>query len=252
MFVRQWYPPQVAGVQHGVGERGPRHRVTGGLAAGPETLTEDELRANRADTPSLLREHQLLDDYYRDRSPDLSKITVPVLSAANWAHHLHTRGNFEGYGRVSSPQRWLEAHGLQHWAEFYTDYGVRLQKRFFGHFLKDEDTGWDRQPPVLLQVRRVDGSFEERAAQDWPLPQTQWTKFHLVVAGGRLAREPAATPQAASFAADGDGLTFWTSPLERELETHWPGRGPADDQLVDRRRRHLPDAARPRSGRGPT
>ena len=147
---------------------------------------------------------------------------MPVLSAANWAHHLHTRGNFEGYGRVSSPQRWLEAHGLQHWAEFYTDYGVRLQKRFFGHFLKDEDTGWDRQPPVLLQVRRVDGGFEERAAQDWPLPQTQWTKFHLDVAGGRLAREPAATPQAASFAADGDGLTFWTSPLERELELTGP------------------------------
>ena len=164
MFVRQWYPPQVAGVQHGVGERGPRHRGTGGLAAGPETLTEEELRANRADTPGLLREHPLLDDYYRDRSPDLSKITVPVLSAANWAHHLHTRGNFEGYARVSSQQKWLEAHGLQHWAEFYTDYGVRLQKRFFGHFLKGEDTGWDSQPPVLLQVRHVDGSFEERAA----------------------------------------------------------------------------------------
>jgi uncharacterized protein len=221
-FVRQWYPPQVAGVQHGAGERGPRHRLTGGLAAGPETLTEDELRANRADTPSLLREHPLLDDYYRDRSPDLSKITVPVLSAANWAHHLHTRGNFEGHGRVSSQQKWLEAHGLQHWAEFYTDYGVRLQKRFFGHFLKGADTGWDRQPPVLLQVRHVDGSFEERAARDWPLPQTQWTKFHLDVAGGQLAREPAATSQAASFAADGAGLTFWTPPLERELELTGP------------------------------
>ena len=60
-------------------------------------------------------------------------------------------------------EKWLEAHGLQHWVEFYTDYGVRLQKRFFGHFLKGEDTGWDAQPPVVLQVRRVDGSFEERA-----------------------------------------------------------------------------------------
>jgi len=40
VFVRQWYPPQVAGVQHGVGERGPRHRATGGLVAGPPTLSE--------------------------------------------------------------------------------------------------------------------------------------------------------------------------------------------------------------------
>ena len=75
---------------------------------------------------------------------------------------------------------------------------------------------------MLLQVRRVDGSFVERAAQDWPLPRTQWTKFHLDAAGGRLAREPAAGPQAARFAADGDGLTFWTPPLEREVEITGP------------------------------
>ena len=222
VFVRQWYPPQVAGVQHGAGERGPRHRATGGLAAGPPTRSEDELRASRADTPGLLHEHKLLDEYYRDRSPDLARITVPVLSAANWAHHLHTRGNFEGYARVSSRRKWLEAHGLQHWVEFYTDYGVRLQKRFFGHFLRGEDTGWDGQPPVLLQVRNVDGSFTERAEQAWPLPRTQWTKFHLDVTGGRLAAEPAAAPGAAPFDALGDGLTFWTEPLGRDLEITGP------------------------------
>jgi uncharacterized protein len=227
VFVRQWYPPQVEGVQHGVGERGPKHRVTGDFAAGPETLAEPELRANRADTPALLLEHPLLDDYYRDRSPALEQITVPVLSAANWAHHLHTRGNFEGYARAGSTQKWLEAHGLQHWVEFYTDYGVRLQKRFFGHFLKGEDTGWDAQPPVQLQVRRVDGSFEERAEREWPLARTEWTKFHLDVAGGELAvlaesGQPDGVMRTADFDALGPGLDFWTPPLEGELEITGP------------------------------
>jgi predicted acyl esterase len=222
VFVRQWYPPQVAGVQHGVGEHGPRHRATGGLAAGPQTLTEQELHDNRADTPAALLEHRLLDSYYRDRSPELEKITVPVLSAANWAHHLHTRGNFEGYARVASAQKWLEAHGLQHWVEFYTEYGVRLQKRFFGHFLRGEDTGWDAQPPVLLQVRRVDGSFEQRAEGEWPLARTQWTEFHLDVADGRLRIEPATTLRTASFEALGDGLEFWTPPLDSDLELTGP------------------------------
>jgi hypothetical protein len=45
-------------------------------------------------------------------------------------------------------------------------------KRFFGHFLKGEDTGWDRQPPVHLNVRHVDGSFELRAEQEGPLALT--------------------------------------------------------------------------------
>jgi uncharacterized protein len=222
VFVRQWYPPQVAGVQHGVGERGPRHRVTGGLTAGPETLTEPDLAASRADTPRLLLEHPLLDGYYRDRSPELERITTPVLSAANWAHHLHTRGNFEGYARAGSAQKWLEVHGLQHWVEFYTDYGVALQKRFFGHFLKGEDTGWDRQPPVLLQVRHVDGSFQQRAEQEWPLARTRWTMFHLDLGAGQLAPEPDETQRAACFDSMGNGLDFWSPPLDRPVEITGP------------------------------
>ena len=222
VFVRQWYPPQVESVQHGVGERGPRHRATGGLAAGPQTLTEQELRANRADTPAVVLTHQLVDDYYRDRSPELEKVTVPVLSAANWAHHLHTRGNFEGYTRAGSRQKWLEAHGRQHWVEFYTDYGVRLQKRFFGQFLKGEDTGWDAQPPVQLQVRRVDGSFEQRAENEWPLARTQWTRFHLDLEGRELARQPDMMERRVTFDALGDGLEFWTPPLEQDLELTGP------------------------------
>jgi len=222
VFVRQWFPPQVAGVQHGVGDRGRRHRVTGGTVAGPETLTDSELQGNVADAHAAVLARALDDRYYRDRSPALEKITVPVLSAANWAHHLHTRGNFEGYSRVSSAHKWLEVHGLQHWVEFYTDYGVRLQKRFFGHFLKGEDTGWDTQPPVVLQVRRVDGGFEERAEAAWPLPSTRWTKFHLDIAAGALAMEPAADERSAAFDALGDGLTFWTQPLAQELEITGP------------------------------
>ncbi|HTA09378.1 MAG TPA: CocE/NonD family hydrolase [Streptosporangiaceae bacterium] len=223
VFVRQWYPPQVAGVQHGVGDGGPRHRMTGGTVAGPDTLTEDERQRNRADTPAAVLAHSLDDDYYRQRSPDLARITVPVLSAANWAHHLHTRGNFEGYRRVASSRKWLEVHGRQHWVEFYTEYGVRLQKRFFGHFLKGEDTGWDAQPPVVLQVRQVDGSFIERAETGWPLPRTQWTRFHLDLAAERLAMVPDAVERTSTFDALGDGLTFWTEPLEHDVEITGPG-----------------------------
>jgi hypothetical protein len=145
-----------------------------------------------------------------------------VLSSANWAHHLHTRGNFEGYSRAASTQKWLEVHGLQHWVEFYTDYGVQLQKRFFGHFLKGEDTGWDAQPPVVLQVRQVDGSFTERAETGWPLPRTQWTRFHLDVAAGRLAMQPDAVERSARFDALGPGMTFWTEPLDQDLEITGP------------------------------
>ena len=58
-----------------------------------------------------------------------------------------------------------------------------LQKKFFGHFLKGEDTGWGEQPKVLLQVRHPGEKFVERHENEWPLARTQWTKFY--VASGR-------------------------------------------------------------------
>jgi len=221
-FIAVWYPVQVASVQHGVGERGPRNPNTGEPVSGPDTLPREELAARRADSAGALVTHAFDDEYYRERSAQLEKITVPLLSAANWSHALHTRGNFEGYARASSDQKWLEVHGLEHFTEFYTDHGVRLQKRFFGHFLKGEDTGWNQQPSVELNVRHVDGSFEVRPEEEWPLARTLWTRLHLDPEGGRLIREPPVVRASVGFQALGDGVTFTTEPFTEEVEITGP------------------------------
>jgi predicted acyl esterase len=186
------------------------------------------------DLGAEIRAHPLDDGYHHERSPDWSKVTVPLLSAGNWGGQgLHLRGNIEGFVRAASSEKWLEMHGLEHWTEFYTDYGVALQKRFFGCFLKGEEEGWRDQPPVQLQVRRIDG-FVERAEREWPLARTRWTRFFLD--GGRLSREPAASERgeggltteptsgvaAMEYDALGDGLTFATPPLDRETEITGP------------------------------
>jgi len=36
---------------------------------------------------------------------------------------LHPRGNFEGFVRAASEDKWLEVHGIEHWTHFYTDGG---------------------------------------------------------------------------------------------------------------------------------
>ena len=84
---------------------------------------------------------------------------------------------------------YYEAHGIEHWTHFYTDYGRELQKRFFDFFLKGEKNGWNRQPPVLLQVRHVD-KFVERTEGEWPLKRTKWTKFYLNPSDYALSTKP--------------------------------------------------------------
>jgi predicted acyl esterase len=222
-FSADWYRRQVAPLQHGYGERGQRNPNTGELVAGPETLTDEELAANRRNLASNeVLARPLLDEYYHERTPDVSQIEVPLLSAANWGGMgLHTRGNFEGYLGAGSKQKWLEVHGNSHFTPFYRQTGVDLQKRFLGHFLQGKDTGWDRQPPVQLQIRRPGENFTIRDEQEWPLARTQWTKFYLNAATQGLDQTPS-TAAPVSYDTMGGGVTFTLPPSDKEVEITGP------------------------------
>jgi predicted acyl esterase len=212
-----------AQTQHGLGERGFRSRIKGDWVCGPETLSEEELGTNRSSLGQDFLAHSLYDQYWKLRTPDWSKVTVPLLSAGNWGGtSLHLRGNIEGFVRAASKQKWLEVHGLEHWTHFYTDYGVSLQKKFFGHFLKGEKTGWEEQPKVLLQVRHPGEKFVERHENEWPLARTQWTKFYLNPVNHSLSRESVSAEGKITYQALGDGVTFLTPPLNEETEITGP------------------------------
>ena len=221
-FWANWSDMQVKTVQHGIGERGRRSAVHGALVCGEAVLDDATLAANRRDFGADILAHPLDDDYHKQRSPDWSKVVVPFLSAANWGGQgLHTRGNFEGFVRAASPQKWLEAHGLEHWTHFYTDYGRLLQKRFFDHFLKGDPDSWKNEPAVRLQVRHVD-HFKERTEAGWPIPRTDWIKLHLDLAQGSLSSVPVAADAPLAFAATGDGVTFLAPPVASETEITGP------------------------------
>ncbi|TMH13270.1 MAG: CocE/NonD family hydrolase [Betaproteobacteria bacterium] len=146
-FWANWYDMQVKTVQYGLGERGPRSRVTGEPVCGDETLSDRELQENRCGFGDDILAHPLDDDYHRGRSPVWEKITVPLLSAANWGGQgLHPRGNFEGFVRAASKDKWLEAHGIEHWTHFYTDYAI-ARTRWTRLYLDPADHALGPEPP---------------------------------------------------------------------------------------------------------
>jgi predicted acyl esterase len=221
-FLASWYPRQVASVQHGVGVRGAKSAVTGELVAGPDTLPDETSKKNRADIPGEAKRRRFVDAYYESRTAKFADIETPLLSAANWGGMgLHPRGNFEGYLRAGSAQKWLEVHGDTHFTHFYSNYGEALQKRFFGHFLKGEDTGWEQQPRVALNIRHPGETFVLRAETEWPLARTQWTKYYLQPDFGFAPQAPSASA-ALTYDTTGDGLSFSTPPLKTPLEITGP------------------------------
>ena len=221
-FIDSWLPKQVP-MQYGYGSRARKNPHTGESVAGPETFTEEELRRNRVDKVAEVKAHPLFDEYYQTLSVDWSQINIPLLSAANWGGQgLHLRGNIEGFIQSASEKKWLEVHGLEHWTHFYTPYGVNLQRQFFDRFLKGEDNGWDNKPKVLLQIRHVGNKFVAREEDAWPIPRTVWTKYYLNARSFLLNKKFPENDSSVTYEALGDGVTFYTHPMEKETEITGP------------------------------
>lgn len=221
LFAGSWYPLQVETVQYGLGERARKNPNTGESVAGNETLSPEQMEANRADLGADIRAHPLDDHWHRERSAEWPKVRTPFLSAANWGGQgLHPRGNFEAFTQAAAEQKWLEVHGDSHWSLFYTDSGIALQKRFFDHFLKGLDNGWEKEPRVQLQVRHVD-RFVPRAEQEWPLARTRWTRLYLNSDSNRLQSEPVASEGTVVYDGLGDGADF-SFTVDKETEITGP------------------------------
>ncbi|MPZ89329.1 MAG: CocE/NonD family hydrolase [Nitriliruptorales bacterium] len=221
-FTRRWQPTQINPIQYGQGERAAQNPNTGQSVAGPVTLSEEALERNRTDSFAAIKQHPLCDQWHRDRTIDLSKVEVPLLSAANWGGQgIHPRGNFNGYVHASSQDKWLEVHGDTHWTHFYSAYGRDVQKRFFDHFLKGVENGWDRTPRVQLNVRHPGERFVWRGEHEWPLARTVWTRLHLHP-DLTMRREPVEQAASIGYEALGDGLLFLLPALDEEMEVTGP------------------------------
>jgi putative CocE/NonD family hydrolase len=187
-FARQWSSNQIAPNAHGNGRTPYRDPDTADATTGTP-LAEYFLSANVAARTG----RPLEDEAYKQVTPILSRIKVPLLSAGNWGGMgLHGRGNIEGYLQADSAHKWLEMHSGTHHGKFYSDAGLALQKKFFDHYLKGVENGWEKVPPITIAVRNPSGELV-REEKEWPLARTQWTKYYLDAANSGIARRPADT-----------------------------------------------------------
>jgi predicted acyl esterase len=217
-FTSAWWPRQVLVNQHGNAKTHYRDRDTEAPPTGP-ALSEERLAGNRVLYFDEIRRHRFDDAWFGDRAPDLTRIKIPVLSAGNWGGPgVHLRGNVEGYMGVASKQKWLSMHIGTHWDSFYLPDYVTIQRRFFDHFLKGEANGWDKEQPVQLAIRKVDGTSDHRAEAEFPIARTRYTPFHLDADAKSLSIDAPASDSRITYDALGDGVDFSTKPFAEDTE----------------------------------
>jgi len=151
--------------------------------------------------------HPFYDDFWRSKSADLEKITVPAFVVASWSDHgLHSRGTLEGFRRISSVQKWLDVHGRKKWAYYYDPESVERQRVFFDYFLHDRGPGPVDWPAVRMEARESYYRGRHRTASQWPPAETDYRRLYLRASSGSLEPEPGEAEEQVSYDSLGSGL----------------------------------------------
>lgn len=181
-------------------------------------------------------DHPTRDAYWRALSVEgrLDRVRVPALGISGW--YDDARGTLRNYVGVDTlaahpPQRIVIGPGSHKGIDYVTgDFGPTarvdsrlLQLRWFDHYLKGDDNGVDREPPVDLFIM---GPNVWRQEREWPLARTQYTPFYFHSGGN--ARTSA-----------GDGTLSPTPPADEPADTYTYDPADPTPYLVDARELEL-------------
>ncbi len=128
------------------------------------------------------------DDIVAKTEEQFKKIKIPFYTGTGWyaySYKLHLQGSQQWFQNVAGVPKKMLLTGPAHLERPFHDFHGEIL-RWYDHWLKGKDTGILDEPPVKVWVM---GENKWRTGNDWPLPETQWSKLYLT-SWGRLRPEP--------------------------------------------------------------
>ena len=92
-----------------------------------------------------------------DKKADAGKIKIPAYVVASYSNTLHTMGTFRSWRALGSSEKWLRIHNSQEWPDYYSDEAQQDRLKFFDHYLKGVDNGWEKTPRVRYAIYDMEG-----------------------------------------------------------------------------------------------
>ena len=157
----------------------------------------------KEDILSEVEQHPLMDELWEDKIPEFDRINVPAYVVASYSNTLHTAGTFRAWRRMGSQDKWLRVHNTQEWPDYYDEANVEDLRRFFDHYLKGADNGWEQTPRVRYSVLDLQGGDQVGvAAGTFPPEDVTSTRFYLDARSRSLSTTAPSEEAAAAYAAD--------------------------------------------------
>lgn len=160
---------------------------------------------------------------WEDKTVNPEKIVCPAYVVASYSNTLHTPGTFRVWRGLPKENKWLRIHDNQEWPDFYEPEQQEDRRRFFDHFLKGIDNGWEKTPPVRYALHDFEGGRHVGiAAETFPPKGTEYRKMYLN--GATRCFDDAPAPRDIPAVYDTEGMVPQVSFLYRaEKETEIVG-----------------------------
>ncbi len=169
------------------------------------------------DVPAMGQKYPLMNAYWEDKAAKLDQITIPAYVVASWTNGLHTPGTFVGYQRIASPDKWLRVHNTHEWPDYYDSHYQNDLRRFFDHYLRGVNNGWEDTPRVRISLLNAEDDQDvDRPEGQFPLAQTAYTPLYLDARAGQLALAPTDEAASARYAAESHGSAVFQLRFERD------------------------------------
>ena len=197
-----------------------------GLVAGgiPDTAFSEHILAhlygnNRTeDVPAMAKKYPLMNAYWEDKAARLDRVEVPAYIVASYTNPLHPEGTLSAYEGIPSAPKWLRIHNSVEWPDYYEPENVEDLRRFFDHYLKGIENGWEQTPKVRLSILDPGGKDEvNRSEGEFPSERTEYKKLFLDARSAHLMDRPVQEESSVRYRGDdGKGKAAFSIAFDRE------------------------------------
>jgi uncharacterized protein len=164
--------------------------------------------------------YPLVNELWENKIPRFERIAVPAYVVASYSNTLHAQGTFRAWRRIASQDKWLRIHNTQEWPDYYDEANREDLRRFFDHFLKGENNGWEETPRVRYCLLDLEGGDQVAIGSDqFPPDGVTSTRYYLDARTrtlGTAAPADAATARYAAGPGPGPGLVSFITRFDDE------------------------------------
>ncbi|KAH7024796.1 hydrolase [Microdochium trichocladiopsis] len=178
-----------------------------------DLITKEILRGKPSsgveDIAEMYRRSPVINDFWRDKRADFTKIKCPVYIKGSDVSGLHNMGSIRAWLEIPHDQKWIQWGAEQEWFDLYSipQSNVDLAQ-YFDHYLQGKDTKWVEQTPKVrwttLQYGDRKPTHDIKLA-GFPVPNTEYKELFFAPDSRLAESAPAGPAQRVSYNSEQKG-----------------------------------------------